>query len=254
MSNETIVDHDIYSECPFCHGIFDAFIPWPDKFDVPQVKYEMWNKQTAICPICYSTDRERMYKLYMERQVGFLSTPKSVLHIAHENCLQDWLSNQPNIHYESDMVNSAEDMKLLDYPDQTFDVIVCSHVLEHVKDDVQAMKELYRVMKDQGWGIIQVPIALNLKKTFEDDRIVTPEERNRAYGQDDHLRIYTKKDFVKKLKSAGFTVKPVNFIETFGTGMIKFGFSPNDILYTVTKERDHDISLLKRLYHKIFGK
>ncbi len=254
MNNEMVVNQSVYYECPFCQGIFDAFIPWPDLFDFPKVKYEMWNKHTAMCPFCYSTDRERMYKLYMEKEPAFLSTPKNVLHISPENCLQDWLNHQSNINYESVIVNSEKDMKWLDYSDQTFDVIVCSHVLEHVKYDIQAMKELYRVMKDQGWGIMQVPIALNLKRTYEDPHIVTPEERNRAYGQEDHLRIYAKKDYVKRLKSVGFTVKPMHFAETLGSDMLKYGLSQDDVLYIVTKENDHKSSFLKRLYDKILSK
>jgi predicted SAM-dependent methyltransferase len=151
-------------------------------------------------------------------------------------------------------VYATEDMKQLDYQDQTFDVIVCSHVLEHMKDDILMMKELYRVMKDTGWGIFQVPIALSLKRTYEDPYIITPEERNRAYGQEDHVRIYARKDYVGRLKSAGFTFKPIHVSEICKTNIWKYGFSQTDVLYIVTKEKDQNISFLKRLYHKIFGK
>jgi predicted SAM-dependent methyltransferase len=252
MNTGKIANSHVLFECPYCQGIFDEFIPWPDKFDFPQVTYEMWNKHTAICPFCYSTDRERMYKLYMEWESDFLSTPLNVFHINPENRLQVWLGNQPNIHQE--IVYAAEDMKQLDYQDQTFDVIVCSHVLEHMKDDILMMKELYRVMKDTGWGIFQVPIALSLKRTYEDPYIITPEERNRAYGQEDHVRIYARKDYIGRLKSAGFTFKPIHVSEICEKNIWKYGFSQTDVLYIVTKEKDQNISFLKRLYHKIFGK
>ena len=98
-----------------------------------------------------------------------------------------------------------QDIKL---PDNTFDVILCSHVLEHVPDDRKAMQELYRVLKPDGWAIIQVPIDKRLKKTFEDDSINTEKLRKKYYGQEDHLRLYM--DYIKRLQEAGFKVKIEN--------------------------------------------
>lgn len=125
----------------------------------------------------------------------------------------------------------------INYPDQMFDAVICSHVLEHVSDDLKAMKELHRVMKNDGWGIMQVPIALNLQKTNEDPNIVTPEHRFQAFGQEDRVRIYAKGDFVQRLESVGFTVNQIHFAQKYGIAEImKYGLSQKDILYIVTKK------------------
>jgi len=92
----------------------------------------------------------------------------------------------------------------IQYPDSSFDVIYCSHVLEHVLDDKRAMREFYRVLKTNRWAIINVPITS--KKTFEDSTIVDPKERLKAFGQEDHVRRYGP-DYVERLRDSGFTVE-----------------------------------------------
>jgi SAM-dependent methyltransferase len=89
------------------------------------------------------------------------------------------------------------------YPDQTFDVILCSHVLEHVQDDRKAMRELGRVLKSHGWAILLVPITREV--TFEDPTIVNPLERLKAFGLEDHVRAYGR-DYVDRLREEGFDV------------------------------------------------
>jgi SAM-dependent methyltransferase len=95
------------------------------------------------------------------------------------------------------------EVELID-PDESFDVIYCSHVLEHVQDDGKAMAELHRVLKDDGWAILLVPIMA--EATFEDPTIVDPAERARIFGQEDHVRIYGP-DYVDRLRGAGFSVR-----------------------------------------------
>lgn len=90
------------------------------------------------------------------------------------------------------------------YPDESFDIIICSHVLEHVPDDVKAMSEFHRVLKKNGWAILLVPIAA-MDKTYEDFSIVTEAGRLKAFGQSDHVRKYGK-DYIDRLRSAGFNV------------------------------------------------
>jgi SAM-dependent methyltransferase len=96
------------------------------------------------------------------------------------------------------------DITNIDYPDQSFDVIYCSHVLEHVQDDRKAMREFYRVLKTTGWAILLVPITA--EKTLEDPSLVGPEERLRVFGQADHVRRYGP-DYVDRLREAGFSVQ-----------------------------------------------
>ncbi|MCK4829065.1 methyltransferase domain-containing protein [bacterium] len=97
----------------------------------------------------------------------------------------------------------AMDITALTFSDETFDAIVCNHVLEHIPDDKKAVKELFRVLKPGGWASIQVPIKGDI--TREDLSINDPEERFRLYGQEDHVRYYGR-DFADRLKKAGFEV------------------------------------------------
>ena len=104
------------------------------------------------------------------------------------------------------------DVTDIHYPENSFDVIICNHVLEHIPDDRKAMNELFRVLKPGGQAILQVPISLTLEKTFEDSTIITPEEREKVFGQKDHVRIYGS-DYIKRLKAAGFKVKEYKWTE-----------------------------------------
>ena len=94
--------------------------------------------------------------------------------------------------------------------DNTYDYILCNHVLEHVLDDKKAIEELYRVLKIGGVGIFQVPIDIKRDDTFEDNSITNKNERNKIFGQYDHVRVYGK-DYFKKLEEAGFKVKKIDY-------------------------------------------
>ncbi len=96
-------------------------------------------------------------------------------------------------------------------PDHSFDVIICNHVMEHIPDDTQAMSELYRVMKPGGWAILQTPISGDT--TFEDPTVQSPEERQRLFGQRDHVRIYGR-DYEDRLRSVGFTVNVDGYVRS----------------------------------------
>ena len=132
-----------------------------------------------------------------------------MLHLAPEPEIAALIKKNSQIDYLSADLNNPRAMVKMDitnilYDDQTFDVIYCSHVLEHVPDDIKALKELFRVLKDNGWALIMVPVMNEY--TFEDSSVTNPEERERVFGQSDHVRRYGP-DFLDRLKEAGFTVK-----------------------------------------------
>ncbi|KZE97127.1 Spore coat polysaccharide biosynthesis protein SpsA [Geobacillus stearothermophilus] len=241
LIKEIITHQDKYC-CNYCNKRFERFEPWPDIYDFPNYIFENYNKYTAICPSCGSMDRERLYKLYIERETNLQHSHSKVLHVAPESQLRKWLQSFANITYvcgdlypSDDLMEKIDITDIKNYSDESFDVIICSHVLEHIPDDLRAMSELYRVLKKGGWGIIQVPIALNLKETFEDPSITTPEERLRVFGQADHVRIYAK-DYVDRLKSVGFKVKKFNYAQKYGLSEArKYGLSDTDVLYVVEK-------------------
>jgi SAM-dependent methyltransferase len=141
----------------------------------------------------------------------------------------------PGFHYP----RGTKKIDILDisYPDNFFDAILCCHVLEHVDNDLQAMKEFYRVLKPGGWAILQVPIDYNSADTFEDDTITAPEEREKYFGQHDHLRLYGR-DYPQRLIQAGFNVDCIDFCNTFSEAeQIQTGLDKKDgIIYLCTKK------------------
>ncbi len=163
----------------------------------------------AQCVHCGALERNRLLWVFITRKTDlFEGKPKRMLHIAPELCLEDKFRECLGANYLSaDLSNPRAMIKMnimdIPYPDESFDVIYCSHVLEHVRDDRRAMRELCRVLKKDGWAIILVPITAD--KTFEDFSIVDPAERLKVFGQEDHVRRYGS-DYIDRLREAGFKV------------------------------------------------
>jgi SAM-dependent methyltransferase len=139
----------------------------------------------------------------------FDSRSKKMLHVAPEPCLSARLRALPNVDYVSaDLMDPAAmvvlDITNIQYPDHSFDVVYCSHVMEHVPEDRKAMREFFRFLKPNGWAVLMVPIEAAV--TFEDPSITDPAERERVFGQNDHVRIYGL-DFVERLREAGFVAR-----------------------------------------------
>ena len=148
---------------------------------------------------------------FQQRTNIFQRTPKRMLHIAPERQLEKRFKQLAHLDYlTADLVNPTVMVKMditdIRYPDNTFDIIYCSHVLEHVSDDRKAMRELHRVLKPAGWAVIMVPITA--EKSFEDPSIIDPSARERVFGQHDHVRRYGP-DFKERLAEAGFKVEPI---------------------------------------------
>jgi ubiquinone/menaquinone biosynthesis C-methylase UbiE len=120
---------------------------------------------------------------------------------------------------------------------ESFDIFICSHVLEHVPDDKKALSELFRILRPGGFGILMVPIALKMSKVNEDPSIEDVGERWRRFGQDDHVRQYSKSGFIERVKGAGFIINQYS-IDFFGEDVFrKYGISPKSILYVVERKR-----------------
>jgi len=159
-----------------------------------------------------SLERHRLIWLFLKNKTNFFTDPLKVLHIAPEYCLRKEFKRMKHLDYVTgDLVSPLADIKFdiheIPMQDNEFDVIFCNHVLEHVEDDRVAMKELFRVMKPGGWGIFLIPLFYPLpEKTIEDPSITDPKERERLFGQDDHVRMYGM-DYIDRLKESGFNVK-----------------------------------------------
>lgn len=171
--------------------------------------YGITTREEAQCVHCGALERHRLLWLFLrERTDLFDGKPKKMLHVAPESCFESRLKERLGEDYLTADLSSSRAMVKMDicdiqYADQSFDVIYCSHVLEHVADDRQALRELFRVLKNNRWAILLVPITC--EKTFEDSSIVDPKERLKAFGQEDHVRRYGP-DYIERLRAAGFTV------------------------------------------------
>lgn len=167
-------------------------------------------RDDARCPVCGSLERHRLCWLFLTGRTDlFDGRPRRMLHVAPEPVLTRRFQRVHGIDYVSvDLCSRLADVHMdlaqLAFADETFHVIYCSHVLEHIQDDVQAMRELRRVLRPDGWAILQVPILREV--TFEDPRITDPDERLAMFGQHDHVRIYGQ-DFADRLREAGFQVR-----------------------------------------------
>lgn len=168
-------------------------------------------RDEAKCIHCGSLERHRFVWLYFENETDlFDGRPKSVLHVAPERCLEPLLKRRLGASYVTADIDDPHasvrmDITNIEYPDDSFDVIYCSHVLEHIPDDVKAMRELRRVLKPDGWAILLVPTVG--EENYEDYSITDPAERLEHFGLEDHVRQYGRTGFVRRLESAGFTVE-----------------------------------------------
>ncbi len=166
-------------------------------------------REDARCPRCGALERHRLVWLYFAHRTNlFDGQPKRMLHVAPEQCFERRLKERLGAGYLTADLLDPHVMERLDitriqYPDESFDIIYCSHVLEHVTDDLQAMREFRRVLKRSGWAILLVPITAD--RTFEDPTVVLPSDRLRVFGQEDHVRRYGP-DYADRLREAGFEV------------------------------------------------
>ncbi len=175
-------------------------------------QYGLAPREDAECVSCGALERHRFVWLYVFIKTNlFDGTPKRMLHVAPERCLESRFRQRLGEGYlTADLSNTRAMMNMdvtnIEYPDESFDVIYCSHVLEHVQGDRKAIREFYRVLRSNGWAILLVPITA--KRTFEDPSMVEPAERLKAFGKEDHVRRYGP-DFVDRLREADFNVEVV---------------------------------------------
>lgn len=172
-------------------------------------------RENVLAPGTLSLERHRLFWLYLKNETTFFSAPLRVLHFAPEQAFVQKFKKQKNLTYATTDLNSPiADVKAdicdLPFKDNSFDFIICNHVLEHIPDDTKAMQELYRVLAPSGTAIVQVPYDAKREITFEDNTITDQSERTRIFGQYDHLRVYGM-DYFKKLSSIGFNVNALDY-------------------------------------------
>lgn len=217
-------------QCPVCGGRFRWFVPYG----------HVSVRRNALCPSCLALERHRLLWLYLQQRTDFFEARRRVLHVAPERCLLERFRAIHGPGYvtadlESPLAALRADVQDLPLPDDSFDVVICNHVLEHVEDDLRAMRELRRVLAPGGWAILQSPIDSERETTYEDHLITSPSARERAFGQRDHVRAYGR-DYGQRLSSAGFVVSEDGFARTLPPGLAeRYAVSTDEVVFRCWK-------------------
>lgn len=215
-------------QCPVCEHSYSKFLP-----------YGRIARPNALCPNCLALERHRLMWLFLREKTDFFTAKLRVLHIAPEHCFIERFEALPNLDYitadiESPLAKVKMDVHDIPFPDNSFDVVFCNHVLEHVTDDLQACSEFNRVLKPTGWGILQSPVY-NLEKTLEDNSITDAAERERIFGQRDHVRKYGK-DYAARLRSSGIKIEENHFVKELDPVLVsKFALPIDETIFVCRK-------------------
>lgn len=197
-------------------------------------------RENVLSPSTLSLERHRLLWLYLQNETDFFTARYKVLHFAPEQAFYSRFRKLQNLDYITTDLNSPlADIKAdicdLPFEDGLFDIVLCNHVLEHIPEDLKAMRELYRIIKPGGWGIFQVPQDLKRPVTFEDHTITEEKERTRIFGQYDHVRVYGK-DYFETLRSVGFSVEEIDYTAGLEEATIdKYRLARGEIIPLVRK-------------------
>ncbi|WGF87681.1 class I SAM-dependent methyltransferase [Marinivivus vitaminiproducens] len=216
---------------------------YPSGFDLPVLReLDVIGGEYRLddtCPVCWSHCRTRLVRAYLEREVRLGSRPMSVLHFAPEAGIAEFVRAAPGVTYDPVDLDPSRyvqvpgtrraDVTAIDRPNDSYDLVICNHVLEHVPDDGLAMREILRVLKPGvGMAMLQVPLSARLDRTIEDPSVSDVAERERRFGQFDHIRLYGA-DYTDRLASAGFTVDVVDPPVAWGQAVVdELGLNPRE--------------------------
>lgn len=216
-------------KCPVCGATFRKFLP-----------YGINSRANVLCPSCFSLERHRLIWLYLERETNFQIATRKVLHVAPEQCFHKRFSKMANLDYltadlESPIADYHFDLHQIPFEQDQFDLVLCNHVMEHVEDDFRVMSEILRILKPNGLAILQVPLDPDLPATYEDKHIIGSREREKHFGQKDHVRLYGT-DYPDRLRRSGFVVKEQAVKDLFTKDEIqKFRLDIREVLFLAFK-------------------
>ncbi len=221
--------------CPICQSNYKQFAP-----------FGLIRRHNARCLKCNSLERHRLLWLFLERETAFFMGEKfDFLHCAPEKTFYGHFATQKNIDYHScDLFPEfyphvkgieKQDITQFNYGDERFDAILCSHVMEHIPDDAKAFAEIFRVLKKGGYVLFQIPQDTTAATTYEDFSITDPKEREKHFGQDDHVRVYGL-DFKDRAEKAGFQVFEYDYRLSFDeSDRFKYGLGRDEYIYLCKK-------------------
>jgi SAM-dependent methyltransferase len=234
--------------CPYCDYSYRTFFTGgiTNELIVRMDVIGAGVRHNVVCPGCGSTDRDRLLYAFFESAFA-AKNPKNLLHIAPEPCIKNYLRKKVEQKYTygakfHEGLYYSRNMKLLDlenlpFQDNSFDWIVCNHVLEHVTDETQSLSEILRVLTPGGKAVLQVPWTPRLDQTYENENVISEEDRLKHFGQADHLRLYGK-DYPKRLELAGFRVSiywPKDLLLIYEAKR-NLSFNPREVIFVGEKQ------------------
>jgi predicted SAM-dependent methyltransferase len=197
--------------CPCCGKTFSTFMDFNKYVKlVNESRYR--NNKNKVCPNCYSLPRHRIVVYYFNENKSKLPTDK-ILMFAAEYSIKKWFDSNGYQYTNADLFDRSADVKVdiqkMPFSDESWSLILCNHILEHVPDYKIALKELNRILSKDGILEITIPTDRNFDTVYEDKNVIDTAERIEKFGQYDHLRIFGN-NFKELLIDAGFSVEVVD--------------------------------------------
>lgn len=242
--------------CPLCLHPSLKYLPLPSKYindykksggKLDPKEAETLNIKNYQCPTCKGADRDRLFFLYLESHFRKNNSQYfDILDIAPSYPLVERIKKTLNSLcikfnyrtadlYDLNVDDKVDVMDMNLYNNSTFDLLLCSHVLEHVKDDIKAMQEFHRVLSPNGQALLLVPINLDQESTDEDPKLKDEGEKICRFGQANHVRQYSKSGFIERLINVGFSVQEVGINQFSKQTFKKYALTKTSCLYVCTK-------------------
>ena len=228
-------------QCIICGSNVDKFLPGGIEAEIFKYHHIIGGgyRGSCICPYCGSWDRGRWLYYVLQNKLDIFRTSGRILHFAPEVSIQKYIQQNKQIDYYTGDIIPGKAMHVTDitdiqYKDNTFDYIISNHVMEHIANEEKAVSEIKRVLKPDGKWIFSFPICTDMK-TYEDNSIISPEQRLKEYGQENHVRLYGY-DFAERYERYGLNLhiySPENEIDD--AQIDKFGLIKDDIIIIATK-------------------
>lgn len=228
--------------CNICQCNFEKFLPAGIHNEIFKRNHIIGGgyRENSKCPCCGSGDRQRWFYYVLQHKLNISEMSGRMLHFAPEKSIIEYIKQNKKIdYYTADIVGGramhVADITDIQFKDETFEYVICNHVMEHIVDEKKAVNEIMRVLKMNGKWIFSFPICTDIP-TYEDAAISSPEARLKEYGQADHVRLYGY-DYKTRFEKYGLEIQifsPENEMDI--VDIEKYGFIKDDVIIVATKK------------------